>query len=313
MSSLSWNNVVVDVQPHFWSPKQRILHGVSMEVASAEIFGFLGPNGAGKTTSIKVALGLQRPTSGEVTILGGRIRDPGVRRRIGFMPERSYFPEHLTGSEVVRLHARLAGLSPHDAKARAESALDRAGLGAPRRQRLAKYSKGMLQRVAFAQAIVGDPELVILDEPMSGLDPMGRRHIRDLMLELRAEGRTVFFSTHILPDVEMVCDRVGILVRGTVRTVAPLPSLLASQGVAQVEITVPTCPPEARGRLRELSATVSDHATGTTVVVPDLENAQQAVDVLRAAGAHITELQTHRRTLEQVFLSEAGEPGDAAA
>ena len=199
----------------FWRPRPvRALDGVSLDVEPGEILGFLGPNGAGKTTTLKLLLQLIYPTSGRAELLGRPAGDVEARRRLGYLPELPYFYDNLTAEELLVYFGRLFGLSAADARSRSATLLDRVGLGAARRRQLRKYSKGMLQRVGIAQALVNDPEVVFLDEPMSGLDPVGRRDTRDLIRELRDEGRTVFFSSHILSDAEALCSRVAILVQG---------------------------------------------------------------------------------------------------
>ncbi len=199
----------------FWRPRPvRALDGVSLDVESGEVLGFLGPNGAGKTTTLKLLIQLIYPTSGRAEILGRPAGDLEARRRLGYLPEAPYFYDNLTAEELLVYFGRLFGFSAADARSRSAILLDRVGLGAARRRQLRKYSKGMLQRVGIAQALVNDPEVVFLDEPMSGLDPVGRRDMGELIRELRDEGRTVFFSSHILSDAEALCSRVAILVQG---------------------------------------------------------------------------------------------------
>jgi ABC-2 type transport system ATP-binding protein len=301
-------NLRVTVKPHFWSRRRELLRGVSLTVAPGEIFGFLGPNGAGKTTTIKSILGLMRPSAGRIQVLGGAITDPNIRARLGFMPERAYFSERLTGREVVLQHALLAGLSPKRARERCAEVLHEVGLHGAERQLLGSYSKGMLQRVSLAQAIVADPDLVVLDEPQSGLDPIGRRDIRNIMLKLRGLGKTVFFSTHILPDVEMICDRVAILVAGEVRQIGALSTLLGKDAaVAGIEVV-------AHGGERGLTTQAA--ALGVTVepvramqplrfLCPTQAKADELISLLRRSGASIEQVTTHRLSLEDVFMSEA--------
>ena len=199
----------------FWRSRPvRALDGVSLDVATGEVLGFLGPNGAGKTTTLKLLMQLVYPTSGRAEILGRPAGDVEVRRRVGYLPELPYFYDNLTAEELLVYFGGLFGLSAADARGRAATLLDRVGLGAERRRQLRKYSKGMLQRVGVAQALVNDPEVVFLDEPMSGLDPVGRRDTRTLIRSLQDEGRTVFFSSHILSDAEALCSRVAVVVKG---------------------------------------------------------------------------------------------------
>ena len=187
----------------FWRKRPyRALDRLSLQVESGEVFGFLGPNGAGKTTTLKLLMQLIFPSAGRAEILGRPVGDVAVRQRIGYLPENPYFYDYLTAEELLTYFAQLFGFSPADQKARVSSLLDRVGIGAERRLQLRKFSKGMVQRVGVAQALINDPEVIFLDEPMSGLDPLGRRDIRTLILELRDQGRTVFFSSHILSDAE---------------------------------------------------------------------------------------------------------------
>src|SRR5581483_5262176 len=197
-----------------WRTPITALAGLSFSVSRGEIYGFLGPNGAGKTTTLKILMGLMRATSGKAEILGKPAGDVETRRRIGFLPEAPYFYDYLTAEEFLSFYGHLAGIDRGALACRVTELLDLVGLSEARTRQLRKFSKGMLQRIGLAQALIHDPELIILDEPMSGLDPIGRKQIRDLILSLRDQGKTVFFSTHIVPDVEMICDRVGIVVKG---------------------------------------------------------------------------------------------------
>src|SRR6516165_6040254 len=199
--------------------KKTSLEGLTMQVEEGEAFGLLGPNGAGKSTTIKLLMGIIFPTAGNARILGRPASDVSMHRDIGYLPEQPYFYDYLTATEVLDYFARFHRLTANDRKARVEKMLKKVGLETARKIPLRKYSKGMLQRVGLAQAILHDPQVVILDEPMSGLDPVGRREVRDIILELKRDSRTVLFSTHILSDAEMLCDRVGVIVGGKLRGV----------------------------------------------------------------------------------------------
>jgi ABC-2 type transport system ATP-binding protein len=204
----------------FWRKRPKCaLRPLHLNVEEGEIFGFLGPNGAGKTTTLKMLMGLVFPTGGSARILGMDINDPTMKAQIGFLPEQPYFYDYLTAGELLDYFARIHDLPGKDRKARVDHMLKRVGLETARKIQLRKYSKGMLQRVGLAQAILHDPKVVILDEPMSGLDPVGRREVRDIILELKQAGKTILFSTHILTDAEMLCDRVGVIVGGKLRGV----------------------------------------------------------------------------------------------
>src|ERR1700694_1751931 len=199
--------------------RKTSLEGLNMQVEMGEVFGFIGPNGAGKSTTIKLLMRLIFPTAGCARILGKPIRYVEMNRDIGYLPEQPYFYDYLTAAELLDYFAQFHDLTAADRKERVERMLKKVGLETARKIQLRKYSKGMLQRVGLAQAILHDPKVVILDEPMSGLDPVGRREVRDIILELKQEGRTGMFSTHILPDAEMLCDRVGVIVGGKLRGV----------------------------------------------------------------------------------------------
>ncbi|MEK7705275.1 MAG: ABC transporter ATP-binding protein [Myxococcota bacterium] len=293
------------VQTHFWQRRREILRGVSLAIEQGEIFGFLGPNGAGKTTTIKALLGLVRPDSGKVLLFERDARDPEVRRRLGYMPEQPYFPPHVSARELVTQHALLAGTTRRAAREHAAAVLDTVGLTRAADARLATYSKGMLQRAGLAQALVADPQLVVLDEPMSGLDPLGRHDVREIMRRLRDQGKTVFFSTHIIPDVELVADRVAMLSEGVVVRSGKLDELLAGT-LRHVEIIVDGCTEAMRA---ELSTRVKDvsptHDGCTRLRVRDSDAANEIIDYLRARGVVIQSMQLVRASLEELFVREA--------
>jgi ABC-2 type transport system ATP-binding protein len=204
----------------------KALEGLDLTVQEGEIFGFLGPNGAGKTTTIKILMGLIHPTSGMATLLGCPINNIQTRSKIGFLPESSHFYEYLTASEILTFYGRLFDIPKETIKERTLALLKQVGLESAAHLQLRKFSKGMLQRIGIAQALINDPELIILDEPMSGLDPIGRKEMRELILNLKTQGKTVFFSSHITHDIEMICDRVGILVGGRLLRIGGLSELL---------------------------------------------------------------------------------------
>ena len=221
----------------FARKKVEALRGVTFHVERGHIFGFVGPNGAGKTTTIRTLMGLIRPSGGRAALLGHPLGSRAARFKIGFLPESPYFYDYLTVGELCDLAGRLFGM-PHAArKRRADELIDKVGLGGARGLPLKKFSKGMLQRAGLAQALMNDPELVVLDEPMSGLDPIGRKEVRDLILELRDQRKTVFFSTHILSDVEAITDRVAIIARGELQAHGT-PAELVSQRLQGVEVVI---------------------------------------------------------------------------
>ena len=295
--------------------KVEALRGVTFEVQRGHIFGFVGPNGAGKTTTIRTLMGLIRPTSGSAMILGQKIPSRAARFKVGFLPESPYFYDYLTVGELLDLAGRLFGVPSDLRKKRANDLIERVGLDRARSQSLKKFSKGMLQRAGLAQALMNDPELVVLDEPMSGLDPIGRKEVRELILSLRDQGKTVFFSTHILSDVEAITDRVAIVARGSLQAHGT-PSELVKQTIlgtdvmiriaADVDITALT---EGADRVRrkddELSLTLHTDA-----------DVDAWVTRAHTAGAKIVSIAPRHETLEDLFLrrvAEAPEPTEAAS
>jgi ABC-2 type transport system ATP-binding protein len=211
----------------FWRKHEReALAPLTLAVQEGEVFGYLGPNGAGKTTTLKLLMGLIYPTAGTATILGRPLDDAKMKAQIGFLPEQPYFYDHLTARELLTYLASLSGVSAGDRLRRVETVLRRVGIQQSADLQLRKFSKGMLQRVGIAQAIVHDPKLIFLDEPMSGLDPIGRREVRDLIQQLKDEGKTIFFSTHILSDAETLCDRVAVLNHGQLRGIGVVADLV---------------------------------------------------------------------------------------
>lgn len=207
---------------------------LDLRVEAGEIFGLLGPNGSGKTTTIKLLLGLLRPTKGEVRVFGGSPRDPRRLARVGYLPEESPFYGHLTAEETLRFYGSLFGMGGPELRRRADDLLDRVGLSTARKRRVGEFSKGMLRRIGLAQALINDPDLLVLDEPTAGLDPIGTREVKDLLLELRRRGKTVILSSHLLADIEDVCDRVAILHLGALQALGAMESLLADDQRTQI-------------------------------------------------------------------------------
>ncbi len=218
--------------------RSEVLHGISFDVPSGSVFGFLGPNGAGKTTLIHLVTGIRRPVSGSVQLQGISTQDPRARAKMGYLPERPYFHEHLTGESFLHYFGSLSGLTRQEVDQKIPKVLHAVGLAHARKHELKSYSKGMLQRIGIAQAILHDPKLLILDEPMSGLDPVGRKEIRELILKLAGEGRTIFFSSHVIPDVEAICDQVAILEKGRLRGCGPISGFLDREGTQKVEVAL---------------------------------------------------------------------------
>ncbi|MDH3213352.1 MAG: ABC transporter ATP-binding protein [Myxococcales bacterium] len=304
--------VVKDFRPGFGLRRKRVLHGISFSVREGEIFGFVGPNGAGKTTTLKVLMGLIRASGGEASVLGCDVRETQFRRHVGFLPENPYFYDFLTGREILSFYAKLSGVARTQRMDRVATLLDWVGLSAAADARLRTYSKGMLQRVGIAQALVHDPRVVFLDEPMSGLDPIGRKEIRDLILRLRTEGKTVFMNTHILSDVEMVCDRVAIIVDGRITYEGATEDFLEGDA-READVVVAGLPPETGARIEEeFGAALRGHADRIEMRVAE----KRLKEVLRTtleAGAEVISVTPHRVSLESIFLSavEKGRVEDA--
>ena len=273
--------------------------GLNIQVPEGVVFGFLGPNGAGKTTTIKMLLDFVHPTSGSATIFGNPTTQASTRRAVGYLPEQPYFHKFLRPIEVVSLHASLAGVERSKIRKEALAALDRTGIAEYADTPIGKLSKGLTQRVGIAQAIVGDPNLLILDEPTSGLDPIGRRHARDLILELRNEGKTIFLSSHLLSEVESTCDTIAVLKRGSLVAYGTPDEVRG--GDKQVSIQVSSLDPSARESLRFLGVTTDDRA-GSVCLSVSPEAVYKVMHVLETSGASIIGIQTERESLEEAFL-----------
>lgn len=291
----------------FWRPRpHRALDALSFDIPQGGVFGLLGPNGAGKSTTLKLLVDLLRPTSGRAELLGRPAGDVAARQRLGFLPEHPTFYDHLSADELLTYFAGLFGLRGADRRARVARVLDRVGLGADRRRPLRQYSKGMVQRVGLAQALLNDPELVILDEPMSGLDPVGRREVREIILELRDEGRTVLFSSHILSDAELLCSRVGILAKGRLVAAGSLSELTAG-GTRGADVVVDLVSPDLLARLGRVARRVHQIADGRYSIELGPEDRPETVIAdASAQGARLVSVSPIRVTLEDVFLKALG-------
>jgi ABC-2 type transport system ATP-binding protein len=283
----------------FWR-KRRVagLKPLNLAIEQGEVFGYLGPNGAGKTTTLKLLMGLIFPSGGSARILGMEIADPRMKSLIGFLPEQPYFYDYLTAGELLEYYAQLSGVPGRERTRRVQEMLARVGMTHSARTQLRKLSKGMLQRVGIAQALLHDPQVIFLDEPMSGLDPLGRREVRDLIQSLKDEGKTIFFSTHILSDAEALCDRVAILHKGELQGVGGVEELTAR---AQSKVEILFRGLEAITLLSALGAEC--HPTGemARAVIPESQQ-DEALDVLRHQGARLVSLTPIRATLEDYFI-----------
>ena len=298
----------------FWRPRPyRALDRLTLSVEAGEVFGFLGPNGAGKTTTLKLLMQLVFPTSGHARILGRPVGDITVRARIGYLPENPYFYDNLTAEELLTYFAGLFGYRGAERRTRVARTLDEVGLGAERRLQLRKYSKGMVQRVGIAQALINDPEVMFLDEPMSGLDPLGRRDIRALILRLRDRGATVFFSSHILSDAETLCRRVAILAGGRLATVGRLTEM-AGYEIRGWEVVLADVSPAAVAALATRGIAAIEVAERRyTFELPRDTRPEPFVAEMTAAGATLVSVNALHTTLEDVFIREVQATSSARA
>lgn len=287
-------------------PRKKIaLSGLNLQVAQNEIFGYLGANGAGKTTTIKILVHLMRPTTGLARILGEDVANVSVRRRIGFQPENPYFYEYLTTEETLHFYAKLFGIPRAERKKRVAEMIDLMNIPDIHKVRVRDYSRGMRQRLGLAQALINDPEVVFLDEPMSGLDPLGRIQVREIILRLKEKGKTIFFSSHILSDVEVICDRVGLLVNGRLVSVGRVNELLTSQ-IKSIEITAENVSPAAEAQLRPLCTRFVEQGSLRHFSVPDENSGQEALRILHTSGAVLKAYVPQKESLEEYFIRYAG-------
>ena len=298
-----------DFSAGFWKPRpRRALDALDLHVERGEIFGLLGPNGAGKTTTLKLLLQLLFPTSGSAELLGRPAGDISARARLGYLPEHPYFYDYLTAEELLEYFGRLLGIEPAARRRRASALLDDVGIGAERRLPLRKFSKGMLQRVGLAQAMLNEPELLILDEPMSGLDPLGRRDVRNLITRLHGEGRTILFSSHILSDAETLCSRVAILSRGRLAASGTMRELL-SENVRGWEVIVRGLDEPARAALSARGIDARPLAGGTwQIALGPASRPEPLIAELAAMGAALVSAAPQLETLEDVFVRHIGAP-----
>ena len=309
MPALATYDLTKDYPVGFWRKRpRRALDRLTLEVAAGEVFGFLGPNGAGKTTTLKLLMRLVFPTSGRAEILDRPVGDLQVKRRVGYLPENPYFYDYLTAEELLKYFAGLFGYRGVEARTRTSRLLDDVGIGAERRLQLRKFSKGMLQRVGIAQALINDPELVIFDEPMSGLDPLGRRDVRALILRLRDRGCTVFFSSHVLSDAEALCSRVAILANGRLVAGGRLADLVHFQ-VRGWELVVSDVTEAMLQPLQPRVRGMARIAEGRYALELPLDSPpERLLSELIAAGAKLVSLNPIRETLEDYFVQKVTAP-----
>lgn len=311
MPAIQTEELTKDFPIGFWRPRPyRALDRLTLAIEQGEVFGFLGPNGAGKTTTLKLLMQLIYPTSGRAEILGRPVGDVSVRRRIGYLPESPYFYDYLTAEELLSYFATLLGYRSEERRQRVSRLLDEVGIGGERRLQLRRFSKGMLQRVGIAQALINDPEVVFFDEPMSGLDPLGRREVRNLVLSLRDRGCTVFFSSHVLADAEALCSRVAILAGGHLVATGRMADLHAFS-VRGWELVVANLsePVLAGARDRITRATpIAEHRFA--LELPLEPPPEVLLRELVAAGATLVSLNPIRQTLEDFFVAQVAARAD---
>jgi ABC-2 type transport system ATP-binding protein len=306
MPVIEIENLTHDYQTGFWSKRSlRALDGLSLRVEAGEVFGFLGPNGAGKTTTFKILMRMLRQTAGEAQILGRPLDDLRMRARIGYLPERPYFYQHLTARELLLYCGALCDLPRDRAARRATELLDQVGLSDSADRRLRKFSKGMLQRVGLAQALINDPEVLFLDEPMSDLDPLGRREARELIAGLRARGKTIFFSSHILTDVEAMCDRVAILNSGRLVESGRLSEILKTRS-NEIEVVVSGVNEEILAALGRFALEVAPTPEGARVRLAHDHELARLLAITHGAGGRLVSVNPARESLEDLFVREVG-------
>jgi ABC-2 type transport system ATP-binding protein len=316
MPAIEITGLTKDYRVGFWKARmKRALNALNLQVESGEVFGLLGPNGAGKTTTLKILFRLVFPTSGTARILGRELHDRALHQRVGYLPEHPYFYDHLTPEELLRYTGRLFGLGKDDLRRRVDRLLEQVGLRISRHVPLRDGSKGMAQRAGIAQALINDPEVVFLDEPMTGLDPIGRREVRDLVLQLREEKKTVFLSTHILSDAETLCDRVAILNRGQLQGCGELRQIL-SLGISATELILETPTGETLQELRPLVASMVRTGDRVRLEIREEGNLEKVLAISLRVKAKVISLNPIKMSLEDYFLTkvssaEAG-AGDSA-
>jgi ABC-2 type transport system ATP-binding protein len=300
---LNITNLVKDYQTGFTGKKTRVLKNVSFDVYKGEVFGFVGPNGAGKTTTFKSILGFVTPTEGKIELLGKEHSDSGAKSRIGYLPENPYFYDYLTGEELLYYMGELHGLKRKHLREKIDELLRKVRMEHAKKMQMRKYSKGMLQRIGIAQALINDPEFIILDEPMSGLDPIGRREIKDLILEEKRKGKTILLSSHMLSDVEALCDRVGIIMGGTVIKIGNIGELL-KEIHTDYEMHLEGPGDEVKQCVKDLRVEMDSRA-GYIVLKFDEDIKRMVLEAVTRTSAEIVSIHPLRKSLEGLFVEEA--------
>ena len=305
MSIIKIEGLTKTYRTGFWRRKKKALEKLNLVVEKGETFGYLGPNGAGKTTTLKILLGIIQPDSGHATILDHPIDNVSLKSKIGFLPEQPYFYDYLTGKELLEFYAHFFSLSRSERKRRIADLLELVSLKGAEKMALRKYSKGMLQRIGIAQALINDPEVIFLDEPLSGLDPLGRKEVRDIVLRLKGEGKTIFFCSHILPDVEMICDRIGILNKGRLIAVGNLDELLQLEAKG-IEIEFSGVSEEGMKRIKKEAVRYLEQAHRKQITIDEEHKVMPTIKLIDQYGGKILNVIPHRRSLEEIFVSRLG-------
>jgi ABC-2 type transport system ATP-binding protein len=307
MLALETTELTKDYRLGFWRNRvKRALDRLSLSVEAGEVFGLLGPNGAGKTTTLKLLFRLIFPTSGTARIFGKRLDDVSVRARVAYLPENPSFYEHLTAEEFLNYVASLFGLSAAERRRRSGQLIEQLGLSASRYVPLRRFSKGMIQRLGIAQALINDPDLVVLDEPMSGLDPLGRREVREVILRLKERKKTVLFSTHILADAETLCDRVAVLHHGRLQGCGELNTIL-SLGVSTTELVLESPSAEVLAELMPFTASLVRTGERVRLEIPEESQVQRTFEVILRSQAKLISLNPVKRSLEDYFVQKIGD------
>ncbi len=306
MLALETVELTKDYRLGFWRNRvKRALDGLNLGVEAGEVFGLLGPNGAGKTTTLKLIFRLIFPTSGTVRVFGQQPDNFSVSSRVSFLPENPAFYDHLTAQEFLNYAASLFGLSASERRRRSGELIEQLGLSASRNVQLRKYSKGMVQRLGIAQALINDPDLVFLDEPMSGLDPLGRREVREVILRLKERKKTVFFSTHILSDAETLCDRVAVLNHGRLQGCGELISILRL-GVTTTELVLEAPSAQVMAELMPCASSVTRTGERVRLEIPDESKVQRSLEIILRGKAKVISMNPVKRSLEDYFLQKVG-------
>lgn len=304
-SAISIKNVHKTFRKGFWHKKVHALTNISLNINQGEVFGFLGPNGAGKTTTFKLLLQLMKADKGDIYFFGNKFTEVEYRDQIGYLPENPYFYTYLTGAESLALHARLAGMKNNNLiKQTVNDLLEKVGLLKSKNTPIKKYSRGMMQRLGIAQALVSSPKVLILDEPMSGLDPFGRKDMRDIIMSCKSAGTTIIFSSHILSDVEMLCDRASIIIQGQIRDVVNIHDIL-SRKIKHWEITCSKLAPELHNSLISEKIEVMSSNNQTVISTTSKDRALTILNSLTSGSGHVLSFSPIRENLEDIFVKHS--------